>query len=239
MANPNVYRVPLPGPEPSERVLAMMDWLKEINGGALPARGQRDKAVDSLADDIANISIKELKGKIPDVVRARVAQFDDLTEDALKALVLDAAKLSLVADETPSGRHDQSWDTRRCWTNGTATCTCRMPPTLNPGSGLGGLEDDTFDVTCELDCPVGSSRDEILKAGACSCYPEDCVCTGGQEDRAWFVCGGCGRGACVCESVDAARHVCDVFCDCPWNAELTGVEDVVMEDVEMEDEWAF
>ncbi|KAB5576357.1 hypothetical protein GE09DRAFT_1216061 [Coniochaeta sp. 2T2.1] len=82
--------------ESNERVRAMVRWLLEVNGGTLPARGTPDKGIDSLADDIANVSIGDLTVNMPEAVKEHV---EDLEEDELKELIAQVGRLSVPRED--------------------------------------------------------------------------------------------------------------------------------------------
>ncbi|OIW32613.1 hypothetical protein CONLIGDRAFT_678997 [Coniochaeta ligniaria NRRL 30616] len=203
----------LPEDAPKERrslhIQAISNWMSAANGGHIPAPGEPDKAIDSLMNDIEKISLDTLKASIPEEVKAQVPDIDELTEEALKSIVVDAAKLSM-ADKPPSAGphqwdnlHSQMEDTLRCWTNGTSACSCRIPPKL-----IDGLLDDGLDIVCGLDCPIGCSQAEIVagereKYSPC-CGDPACVCTS-EEDHVFWLCHGCGQATCRCEP-EPAKH---------------------------------
>lgn len=219
-----ILQTPAPKDGRNIHVKAMLNWMVSINGGHLPAPGESDKAIDSLMKDIANISLDSLKATIPADVKSQVPNFESLTENALKSLVFDAAKLSVaeparMRDNQPSGR---------CWTSGLTGCTCRLPPSGMPGSGEGGLHDDTFDVCCGLDCPVGGSkaehdkRQEEFAKRQRECYSPccgepDCVCQHGTwNDEVWLICGECAQSQCICQPVEqqGRQPVCEYSPQC-------------------------
>ncbi|KAB5540326.1 hypothetical protein GE09DRAFT_1192078 [Coniochaeta sp. 2T2.1] len=82
--------------ESNERVRAMVRWLLEVNGGALPARGTPDKGIDSLADDIASFSIGDITANMPEAVKEHV---EDLEEDELEELIAKVGRLSVPCDD--------------------------------------------------------------------------------------------------------------------------------------------
>jgi hypothetical protein len=122
----------LPVGAPKERrnlhIQAMVNWMVAANGGHLPAPGKPDRAIDSLMDSISNITLDSLKASIPEDVKGQVSSnFNQLTEDALRAIVLDAAKLSLADHAPPQPNLDRVfWLCNVC---GQATCVC-VPGTV-------------------------------------------------------------------------------------------------------------
>lgn len=121
----------LPVGAPKERhnlhIQAVVNWMVAANGGHLPPPGKPDKAIDSLMDSISNITLDSLKASMPEDVKGQVPNFDQLTEDALMAIVLDAAKLS-VTDQAPQPNNLDPvfWLCNVC---GQATCVC-VPGTV-------------------------------------------------------------------------------------------------------------
>ncbi|KAJ9144350.1 hypothetical protein NKR19_g6512 [Coniochaeta hoffmannii] len=164
-------------------VQAMVMWMSAINGGHLAKPGAPDKAVDSLMASISNMSLDGLRASVPAAVQAHVPGFNQLTEDVLKGLVMDAAKMS-VADEmkkTVGSQGENAGTDPRCWTNGTSFCSCYMPEGV-----VDGLFDEGQDVTCALDCSVGCSKEELAAAVQQS-----------QREK-YSPC--CGEGECICTS---------------------------------------
>lgn len=232
---PSMASTDVPKERRSVHVQAIVNWMVAANGYHLPAPGEPDKAIDSLMNDIQKLSLDNLKASIPADVKAQVPDIDQLTEDALKSIMIDAAKLTMTEKPPVSGPHQ--WDTlpsrfeetQRCWTNGTSVCSCRVPGRLAHGL----LEDDGgADFLCGLDCPVGCSQAEIAaqKTEEYSpwCGNPDCVCQS-EEDHFWRVCVLCGQATCVCVP-GTVVHEYDPFCmrgDCTCLNQLPSGEGII------------
>lgn len=230
---------------PKERrsihIQAIVNWMVAANGGHLPAPGEPDRVIDSLMNDIKNISLDSLKASIPEDVKVQVPDIVELTEDALKSVVLDAAKLSMT-DKPPNtgpyqwdNRPSQVEETQRCWTNGTSVCSCRMPART-----IDGLVDDGMDVVCGLDCPPGCSQADIAAAEseqyAPCCGNAGCVCQS-EEDHVFWLCNVCGQATCICEP-GTVEHEYSPFCmrnDCTCRNRLPGEEAIIAATFDDED----
>lgn len=213
----------------SLHIQAIVNWMIATNGGHLPAAGAPDKAIDSLMESIGNLTLDS----IPADVHAQVPGFAQLTEDALKSIVLEAAKLSITDEAAPAPSPHQ-WDQqteKRCWTNGTSECSCRMPGRL-----VEGVADDELEVLCGLDCPIGCSQEEIGAAaregegGESSpwCGTPGCVCTA-EEDHVFWLCAICGQAPCICVP-ESVEHDYDPFCersDCTCLNRVPSREEIV------------
>lgn len=216
-------------------IQAVVNWMVTANGGHLPAPGAPDKAIDSLMHSIGAMSLDSLQASIPEDVRGQVPGFAHLTEDALKSIVLEAAKLSVTDENTPASetqQGDEQQQERRCWTTGASECSCRMPARL-----VDGMSDEGSDVLCGMDCPAGCSQADIAAAGrpgqreefSPCCGEPGCVCTS-AEDHDFWLCVGCGQATCACVP-GSVEHDYDPFCmrtDCTClNNQLPGKEDII------------
>lgn len=212
-----------PESESNERIAAMIDWLKEINGGALPQRNSPAPAIDTLDALVAQLSgtsLDDIKATMSAEVQSKVSA-SDMTEDALKSLILSAAKMTISADTSSAGDETMANDPaqssasagrtrahisgdwrgwaaeeegQRCWTSGTPTCTCGAS-VRDYGTGWDGV-----DIACDLDRPVGRSvaemRGQWTEYSPC-CGELDCICTEGTGQNPW-ICGACGQMNCTC-----------------------------------------
>jgi hypothetical protein len=91
----------MPTEEPIERVAAMIEWLKEINGGTLPQRSSASPAIDgldALVAKLGNTSLEDIKANMSDEFQSKLG-ISDMTETALKSLILSAAKMAFETEE--------------------------------------------------------------------------------------------------------------------------------------------
>lgn len=225
---PSMAPTDVPKERRSVHVQAIANWMVASNKDHLRSPGESDKAVDSLTNAIGKLSLDNLKASIPADVKAQVPDIDHLTEDALKSIMIDAAKLSMTDKPPVSGLYQRDnlpsrfEETQRCWTNATSVCSCRKPGRLTDDL----LDDGGADFLCGLDCPIGCSQAEIAAQTTEEyspwCGNPDCVCET-EEDHFWRVCSLCGQATCICVP-GSVVHEYDPFCmrgDCtcrnpPW-----------------------
>lgn len=101
---------PPPEQESDERKAAMIEWLKEINGRALPQRSSPTApgidALDVLVTQLSSASLDDIKANMPDEMWSKLG-VADMTEAALKSLIVSAANMSISVANNSRAAEDE------------------------------------------------------------------------------------------------------------------------------------